>query len=203
MDSKFNGCLMHYVLFLMLLGNHWSLALPAPTEHKCSFKMTVDLTNLLVHEAKDTLQKYKKNNSCNPQIPDEVPSATVAGFNRIEKLQDIYARAELFSLHLSQVEIYQKSLFKTDSDMESVLKSLSDLKTRLNNLLETVKCHIQTMDPSASVPASPPAPNLRHHYSYEKKVYGCGVIVRLRDWGQNVRGELESMSSSNVARLRR
>lgn len=116
----------------------------------------------------------------------------------IEKLQDIYSRNELFSLHLSQVERYQKSLFKTDSVLESVLNSLSMLKKRLNHLLKTVERHIKTMDPSTSVPASPAALNLPHQYFYEKKVYGCGVIVRLRDWGQNVQEVLESMCSSNI-----
>uniref|UniRef100_A0A3P9NDE3 Ciliary neurotrophic factor n=1 Tax=Poecilia reticulata TaxID=8081 RepID=A0A3P9NDE3_POERE len=193
----------------MLLGNHWSFVLPAPTEHRCSFesnedlkcssKNTLNLTNLLVHETNEALPQFftftfllsQNNDFCSPQIPDEVPSATVAGFNTTEKLQDIYAKNELFSLHLSEVERYQKELFATKSRMlwnlKSILNSLSKLKMRLNYLLKTVECLIKAMDPSTPVPASPAALNLPYQHCYEKKVYGCAVLARLRGWGQKVK----------------
>uniref|UniRef100_A0A3B3V4G9 Ciliary neurotrophic factor n=1 Tax=Poecilia latipinna TaxID=48699 RepID=A0A3B3V4G9_9TELE len=185
----------------MLLGNHRILVLPAPTEHRCSFesnadhecssKKTLDITNLLIHKTNETLQEYvsTSNNRCNNQIPDEVPSATVAGSNMIEKLQDIYAKNELFSLHLSQVEKYQKELFST----ASVLNASSELKERLKHLLTKVECHIKTNDPSTPVPTSPPPLNLPHKYSYGKQVYGCAVIDRLKAWGHNVKEVVKSM----------
>ncbi|XP_016524594.1 uncharacterized protein LOC103134953 [Poecilia formosa] len=202
MDSKFNGCLMHYVLVLMLLGNHRSLVLPAPTEHRCSSKNTLDFTNLLIDITNEALREYKKNNHCNNHIPDEVPSATVAGSNMIEKLQDIYAKNELFSLHLSQVEKYQKDLFSTASVLEPFLNASSELKERLKHLLTKVECHIKTNDPSTPVPTSPPPLNLPHKYSYGKQVYGCAVLVRLKAWGQNVKEVVKSMCSRNVVRSR-
>uniref|UniRef100_A0A3P9NDC2 Ciliary neurotrophic factor n=1 Tax=Poecilia reticulata TaxID=8081 RepID=A0A3P9NDC2_POERE len=203
------------VLVLMLLGNHWSFVLPAPTEHRCSFesnadlkcssKNTLNLTNLLVHETNEALREYvstSKNNPCSPQVPDEVPSTTVAGSNMIEKLQDIYAKNELFSLHLSEVERYQKELFATASILGPFLKASSALKTRLKHLLTKVECHIKSNDPLTPVPTSPPPLSLPHKYSYEKKVYGCAVIVRLKDWGQNVKEVVKSMCSRNVVRSR-
>uniref|UniRef100_A0A3B3Y870 Ciliary neurotrophic factor n=1 Tax=Poecilia mexicana TaxID=48701 RepID=A0A3B3Y870_9TELE len=188
----------------MLLGNHWSLVLSTTTEHRCSFESNADLrcssqnivalTNLLILETNEALREYvstSNNDSCSPHIPDEVPTTTVAGFNMIEKLQDIYAKNELFSLHLSQVERYQKDLFTTKSRMlwnlKFILNSLSNLKMRLDYLLKTVECLIKAMDPSTPVPTSPAALNLPYQNCYEKKVYGCAVLVRLRGWGQKVK----------------
>ncbi|MEQ2185769.1 hypothetical protein GOODEAATRI_021643 [Goodea atripinnis] len=144
------------------------------------------------------LSQEKSIKSPNPQVPDEVPSAAVTGFNITEKLQDIYTKDELFQLHLSQVEIYVKELLP---DPQPVLDHLSVPKARLVHIFNIVKYLIKHMDPLMPLPTSTAPLQLSHNYNYAKKVYVWNVIVRLRDWGQEVQlmKEEKLMCRNNTA----
>lgn len=123
-------------------------------------------------------------------VPDDVPDSTISGINITEKLQDIYIKNGLFDFHISKVKEYVEELWGMP---ESVARLLLHIKGRLPHHLDKIKKILININPKTPLPTTPPPPQLSHSHNYIKKVYGSGVIVRLKDWLTQVEQVLEEV----------
>ncbi|XP_047448354.1 uncharacterized protein LOC125012438 [Mugil cephalus] len=181
---------MFHVLALVILVQ-WRPVFPAPVKPSCDIDDTVRLTKLLQHEATLLLNAYQKfHGPIEDSVPEDVPDSEVSGTSVTEKLLDVCNKHMLFSLHILQVEAYQKDLL---ADPKPLLDDLSPLKLRLtsNYLLSRVKVIIQHIEGEIPELTTPAPLQLSHNDDYTKKVYGWGVIVRVVEWLKQVSQVLE------------
>uniref|UniRef100_A0A3Q3J554 Ciliary neurotrophic factor n=1 Tax=Monopterus albus TaxID=43700 RepID=A0A3Q3J554_MONAL len=160
------------VLAFMLLEVQWRSVFSAPTMtvfndiESAVFMVTLSFLQKNVHEPTGS-------------IPNDVPESTISGATISEKLQDIYTKNVLFSCHISKVEEYQITVW---GNPESIAQPLSNVKNRLHIHLVQIRNILENLYPEIPLPTTPPPPQVTHSYDNEKKIYGWGVIVALKDW---------------------
>nr|XP_046242331.1 uncharacterized protein LOC124057809 [Scatophagus argus] len=199
MDYKLNGLLSQCVFLLMVLEIQWRPVFPAPTPTSCVDDKTISLTKLLECETSWLLGEYIKfHGPFKASVPDEVPDSTVAGVSASEKLQNIYIKNKLFHFHISKVEEYQE---KDLGNPQSVRQPLTAVKVRLSHLLYKIEV-LMGSDPEILLPTTPALPQLSQTHDFAKKVYGWGVIVRLKDWLTQVSQVLEKVEKEVCERQR-
>lgn len=132
----------------------------------------------------------------NGSVPDDVPNSSIPGVSIFEKLQNIYMKNVLFYLHISKVEEIQNKLW-----IKQTTGVLSRLKYRLSLHLVNIKHVLVTVYPDVSLPPTPTPLQLSHDHDFQKKNYGWGVIIRLKQWLQEVLlvlDETKNMCGSRV-----
>ncbi|XP_060895317.1 uncharacterized protein LOC132974985 [Labrus mixtus] len=179
MDSKLNGLLSHYILALILLEVHWRPVFLAPLNSRCyeDLDNLKSFAELLEMEATTLLMAY--HDSFSDSTPDDVIDSTISGMKFYEKLQDIYIKNELFSLHFLKVDEYLQDLFGNE---EPIKKLLPRFKDRLIDLSKRLQHILTTLHPDTPLPAKPEALTFNHDYDYDKKKYGWHVIDRVKYW---------------------
>lgn len=114
----------------------------------------------------------------NETVPKGVPDSTIHGDNMCEKLQNIYIKNMLFYMHISKVEEIEIQLWQN----VNITQRLSVVKGRLNYHLDIIKHILTDKYPDLSLPPTPAPLHLPHDKGFQKKQYGCGVIIRLIEW---------------------
>lgn len=120
-------------------------------------------------------------------VPDDVPDSTISGINISEKLRDIYIKNGLFHFHISKVKQYLEELWGNPASFARHIKG------GLSNHSAQIKTILKNIDPEMPLPTMPPPPQLSHDRDYAKKVYGWGVIVRLKEWLTQVQQVLQEI----------
>lgn len=123
-------------------------------------------------------------------VPNNVPSATVSGFNISQQLQDIYIKTKLFHFHIEKVKTYHHSnVFWNNSKYFDDLTHVNDRLPDLSNLIES----LLNKDLKVAVPRPPAPPKLSHTHDYPKKVYGWAVIHNLNEFLKQVLQVLQKL----------
>lgn len=110
-----------------------------------------------------------------------MPDPTITGEDISAKLQDIYSKSVLFSLHISKVDEYQRDVW---DNPPSVADPLHKVINTHKNFDFNIKRALEAID--APLPATPAPLQPSHESDYDKKEYGLGVIKSLREWLENV-----------------
>lgn len=126
----------------------------------------------------------------NGSVPGYVPDSTIPGISIYEKLQNIYNKNVLFLLHIEKVEEYQNTHWG-----KQLRAPLLQVKERLLYHLGTIKSILTNTNPDLSLPPTPGPLQLPLDNDFKKKVYGWGVIFRLKEWVQEVLLVLEEMKN--------
>lgn len=117
-------------------------------------------------------------------VSNDVPDATVSGFNISQQLQDIYIKTKLFYFHIEMVEKYHdsNSFWRHNKTFDGYLTSVKDRLSNLSNLTGSfLNNSLKVAEPTPPAP-----PKLSHTNDYPKKIYGWGVIHNLNGFLEQV-----------------
>lgn len=128
-------------------------------------------------------------------VMDDVPDSTISGNTIPEKLQDIYIKDVLFEMHMSKVKEYQGHHSLEDETIDGLL---AKVKYRLSHMSQRLKTVFTSTDPKIPLPEKPAPPKLSHGDDMTKKLYGLGVIIRLKEWATQV---LELLKAGEVCKV--
>ena len=125
---------------------------------------------------------------------DDVPNSTISGNTIPEKLQDIYIKTVLFEMHMSKVIEYQRQHSLKDETVDGLL---AKVRRRLSDIPHMLEVLFRNTDPKIPPPNKPAPPKLSHGDDFQKKAYGLGVIIRVKEWA----GALQSLNAGEVCNM--
>uniref|UniRef100_A0A671XL40 Ciliary neurotrophic factor n=1 Tax=Sparus aurata TaxID=8175 RepID=A0A671XL40_SPAAU len=180
----------------------WSVSV-SPSALNCQLIFSPLCKKIYIYILQGSLQTYEeftnllqtKFHHISDPVMDDVPDSTISGNTIPEKLQDIYIKDVLFEMHMSKVKEYQGHHSLEDETVDGLL---AKVERRLNDMSHRLMKLFMNTDPKIPPPEKPAPPKLSHGDDMTKKLYGLGVIIRLKEWATQV---LELLKAGEVCKV--
>ncbi|XP_030643370.1 IL-6 subfamily cytokine M17 [Chanos chanos] len=173
-----------------------------------TLRKSLKLTRVTLKNAEALLETYKKSQGDFAELycqmaMENIPGSSISGQVSSERMVNVYTRLKEFLPHLKMVAEQQTEM---QIPSHSLFNELTEVQDRTGHVSFKVNCLLQILMPNMPIPEPPKPTGLPPSLNYfQKKVYGCVVLTRLKEFlmqtAQELRTHKDKMCMHRTPRL--